>query len=315
MDVVLDVVLDVVRDVGVFDDDFFFAHTTLSVTGGSGVATAQSGPTPSRNPMGSDATARPLSTGFRDGARGFLADPLPQTACSVIGTAPGVSMQTHPKLPSGPQASLVAYPHARSALLALGLLLGHLVESSPCSIELGVTPPETAGQQVGDLLIGGLHLRGSHVFVHRNGHRVGDGRYGRHRPDHWSSASIGDSGCWSHVFTHRNRRRVGDGRYGRHRHDHWSSPSIGDSEKWVWRGSGGGGGVDVVLDVVRDVGVFDDDGGGGDDDDDVLWVCVWRMVVAVGTRPTSQRVHHQVGRQAFVVPSANSQERPNDSIS
>ena len=100
---------------------------------------------PPGTPMGSDATARPLSTGFRDGARGFLADPLPQTACSVIGTAPGVSMQTHPKLPSGPQASLVAYPHARSALLALGLLLGHLprsqlVESSPCSIELRVTP-------------------------------------------------------------------------------------------------------------------------------------------------------------------------------
>ena len=112
---------------------FFFAHTTLSVTGGSGVATAQSGPTPSQNRMGSDATARPLSTGFRDGAGGFLADPIPQTACSVIGTAPGVSMQTHPKLPSGPQANLVANPHARSALLALGLLLGHLPRPSSLS--------------------------------------------------------------------------------------------------------------------------------------------------------------------------------------
>ena len=58
---------------------FFFARPTLSVTGNSGVATAQSGPTPSQNPsielgvslpetMGSDATARPLSTGFWDGA-------------------------------------------------------------------------------------------------------------------------------------------------------------------------------------------------------------------------------------------------------
>ena len=94
-------------------DFFFFARPTLSVTRSSGVATAQSGPTPSQNPMGSDATARPLSTGFWDGARGFLADPTPQTACSVIGTAPGVSMQTHPKLPSGPQANLVAHPHAQ----------------------------------------------------------------------------------------------------------------------------------------------------------------------------------------------------------
>ena len=51
-------------------------------------------------------------TGLWDGARGFLVDPTPQTACSVIGTAPGVSMQTHPKLPSGPQANLVAHPHA-----------------------------------------------------------------------------------------------------------------------------------------------------------------------------------------------------------
>ena len=34
-----------------------------------------------------------------------------------------------------------------------------------------------------------------------------------------------------------------------------------------------------------------------------------------GTRPTNQRAHLQVGWQAFVVPSASSQERPNDSIS
>ena len=38
------------------------------------------------------------------GARGFHAHPTPQTACSVIGTAPRVPMQTHPKLPGGPQA-------------------------------------------------------------------------------------------------------------------------------------------------------------------------------------------------------------------
>ena len=50
--------------------------------------------------------------GFRDGAQGFHADPTPQTACSVIGTGPGVSMQTHPKLPGGPQANLVAHPRA-----------------------------------------------------------------------------------------------------------------------------------------------------------------------------------------------------------
>ena len=56
--------------------------------------------------------AQSRSTGLWDGARGFLADPTPQTACSVIGTAPGVSMQTHPKLPSGPQANLVAHLHA-----------------------------------------------------------------------------------------------------------------------------------------------------------------------------------------------------------
>ena len=50
----------------------FFLRTTLSMTGDSGVATteSQSGPTPSQNPMGSDATATPLVL--------------------VVGTVPGV---------------------------------------------------------------------------------------------------------------------------------------------------------------------------------------------------------------------------------
>ena len=34
-------------------------------------------------------------SGFLDGARGFHADPTPQTACSVFGTAPGVFMRIH----------------------------------------------------------------------------------------------------------------------------------------------------------------------------------------------------------------------------
>ena len=93
---------------------FFFARPTLSVTGGSGVATAQSGPTSSQNPMGSDATARPLSTGFRDGARGFLADPIPKPLARSSGRRPGFPCRTHPKLPSGPQANLVACPFERN---------------------------------------------------------------------------------------------------------------------------------------------------------------------------------------------------------
>ena len=35
-------------------------------------------------------------TGFWDGARGFHADPTPQTACSVIGTAPRVFVRITP---------------------------------------------------------------------------------------------------------------------------------------------------------------------------------------------------------------------------
>ena len=50
---------------------FFFARPTLSVTETVGVAESR-------------------GTGLWDGARGFPADPTPQTACSVIGTAPRV---------------------------------------------------------------------------------------------------------------------------------------------------------------------------------------------------------------------------------
>ena len=72
------------------DDDFFFcASDIVGELETVGVATAKSGPTPSQNPMGSD--ARSLRTGYWDGARGFPADPTPQTACSVIGTAPRAS--------------------------------------------------------------------------------------------------------------------------------------------------------------------------------------------------------------------------------
>ena len=51
----------------------------------------------------------------------------------------------------------------------------------------------------------------------------------RHRHDHWSSPSIGDSRSWSPVLTHRNRLCVGACNDGRHRLDHWSSASMGDS--------------------------------------------------------------------------------------
>ena len=81
------------EDEDVKEDFFFFARPTLSKTGNSGVATAQSGPTPSQNPMGSDATAWPLVPVFGTDARGFPEDPTPQTACSVTGTAPKVFVQ------------------------------------------------------------------------------------------------------------------------------------------------------------------------------------------------------------------------------
>ena len=43
------------------------------------------------------------------------------------------------------------------------------------------------------------------MLTHRNRLCVGACNDGRHKLDHWRSASMGDSRCWSHVFTHRNR--------------------------------------------------------------------------------------------------------------
>ena len=91
----------------------------------------------------------------------------------VFGMVPGVFLRIpHPKLPSGPQANLVAHPHAPlsascawpSSWPSAALLLffeqegfgaaarrllqrchSQLDESSRRSIELGVSLPETAG--------------------------------------------------------------------------------------------------------------------------------------------------------------------------
>ena len=101
----------------------------------------------------------------------------------VFGTVPGVFLRIpHPKPLARSSGRRPGFA-LRSALLALGLLLGHLPrllfffeqegfgvavrrllhrcrsqldESSRRSIELGASLPETAGQQVGDLLNGGL---------------------------------------------------------------------------------------------------------------------------------------------------------------
>ena len=62
-----------------FSSAFFFARTTLSVN--------------SENSYG---RKQLRWAGFWDGAPGFLADPTPQTACSVLGTAPRVFVRVTP---------------------------------------------------------------------------------------------------------------------------------------------------------------------------------------------------------------------------
>ena len=72
------------------DDDDFFCASDVVGDWKQWCCDSRVGSDPLPEPDGVGRTARPLSAGLWDGARGFPPDPTPQTACSVIGTAPRV---------------------------------------------------------------------------------------------------------------------------------------------------------------------------------------------------------------------------------